>query len=185
MYPPPNTPTPNFGFTLHSTCGICASFTIPGAGAAGSWVRPHQPAQTGSPPTGKWCPNLPGSTGSSCSGPAGLQWAWGESPSCLLGQSLPYFSANKPPASPSHVEEWGYKQLSHQKPCHLLSRDGYPRTPTHPGSDAHTFGKVPWLCSHDLDGGSRHPQTSPSEDFGNNLTPHQSQDGRGRAGFPG
>lgn len=99
-----------------------ASFTIPGPGAARRWVRPHQPAPAGSPPTSTWCLDLPGSTGSSCSGPAGVEWAWGASPACLLGQSLSSFSAHRPPASISLVKELGYKQLCHQKPCHLLYR---------------------------------------------------------------
>lgn len=79
------------------------------------------------------------------------------------------FSANKPPASTFPAEEWRRKQLYHQKLCHLLSRDGYPRAaPTpypHPGRDAYAYGRTPqcvirtWVEGTDI---LKHPLLEPS-----------------------
>lgn len=100
-----------------------------------------------------------------CSGLAGAEWTSGGILACLLVQNLSYFSANKQPALSSLVEDWGYQQLCYQKPCHVLSRDGYPRTI--PGRECCTclwedpqgYAIMTWVGSIDI---LRHPPLKPS-----------------------
>lgn len=105
---PPKTPAPASVSLCTPRVRVQASSTLPGHGAVGSRVRPHQPSPAGSPLTNKWCPNLPGSAGSPNSfdsSPAGIKWAWGGSPACWLRQSQSHPSANKPPGPTSLAEE--------------------------------------------------------------------------------
>lgn len=79
------------------------------------------------------------------------------------------FSANKPPASTFPAEEWGHKQLYHQKLCHLLSRDGYPKTAPHPLPPSRQGCICLWedstVCNQDLGEGTdilKRPLLEPS-----------------------